>query len=112
MEPSVASAAYEGTIELVRYEDLVSPETANSALKRLLTFLDLPCSDDILGNCFEAVPPGQSPTDEIGAWEDALSVQQIDSIQKDASRLMKLLRYDECPIDMRSIEAGDTILPS
>ncbi|MDF1755984.1 MAG: sulfotransferase [Verrucomicrobiales bacterium] len=101
-----------GKIELVRYEDLFSNQSGQVALKRLLKFLKVEQPDSHLKAMAAKAAEATVAKVEIGAWKDTLTVQQVDLIQKDAAKLMTLLRYELCEIDYRAIEAGDTILPS
>lgn len=98
-----------GRIELVRYEDLLKPESRSVTLKRIFDFLELPADPETLNQCFETV---EAPGNEEQEWTDALSLQQIDYIQQDAGDLMKLLQYDILEVDQRKIDSNDTILPS
>ncbi|MDF1810647.1 MAG: sulfotransferase [Verrucomicrobiales bacterium] len=102
--------ALPGKIELVRYEDLNGAGSGKTALKRSLAFLKVAdTSAATLDLCYENA---DDPPEAVGVWKDALSVRQIDLIQKDAEKHMTLLQYEMCNIDQRSIVEGDTILPS
>jgi len=104
--------ALPGRIELVRYEDIMSLATRQNTLNRLFGFLKLPASETGIKTCFEKIPTPIEMGDQVGAWKDALSIFQIDLIQQTSGKLMKLLQYQVCPIDHRSVEPSDTILPS
>ncbi len=82
---------------IVRFEDIVgSPETRNSALKSMATYLGLPFHEGILCTADRYIgKPGNLTfrKGKAGEWRERFNAEQIEMVNNSAGNLIKLFGY-------------------